>query len=143
MEASRGRWNWLTIGRLGLGGTNERVAISGNSVATSLGGSPITTAGGLLAMPSNIGTYNHSGFTLVPQLETKLSFGLTPSIRLMVGYDIMYWTRVARPGQQIDTLVNPTQGGGGTLSGTPGPVFGFRETPLLVQGLSTGVEIRF
>lgn len=136
-EASRGRWTWLTIGRLGLGGTNERVSISGNSVATVGSGSPVTTAGGLLAMPSNIGTYSHSGFTLVPQLETKLTFVLTPAVRLMVGYDIMYWSRVARPGQQIDTWVNPTQ------TGTPGPIFGFRETQLLVQGLSTGVEIRF
>jgi hypothetical protein len=143
MEASRGRWTLLTIGRLGLGGTSERVTISGRSVATSGSSTPVTTSGGLLAMPTNIGTYGNVGFAVVPQLETKLTFVLTPSIRLNVGYDIMYWSRVARPGQQISPYVNPTQSQGRTLTGTPGPVFGFRETSLLVQGLSTGLEFRF
>ena len=112
MEATRGRWSLLTIGRLGLGGTAERVSISGSSVATSAGHS-VTTPGGLLAMPTNIGTYNHAGFTVLPQLEMKLAFVLTPTIRLSVGYDIMYWSRVVRPGQQVDLYVNPSQGQGG------------------------------
>ncbi len=142
MEASRGRWTLLTIGRLGLGGTAERVNISGSSVATSAGQS-VTSSGGLLALPTNIGTYSHGGFTVLPQLEMKLAFILTPTIRLSVGYDIMYWSRVVRPGQAVDLYVNPSQGQGHALSGTPGPLFGFQETQLLVQGLSTGIEFRF
>ncbi|MES1213038.1 MAG: BBP7 family outer membrane beta-barrel protein [Singulisphaera sp.] len=143
MESSRGRWTLMTIGRLGFGGTAERVAISGNSIATAPGGGSVASAGGLLAQPTNIGNYRHDVFSLLPQLEMKLSFMFSPNIRLMVGYDIMYWTRVVRPGQQIDEYINPTQAQGGTLIGTPGPVFRFQETQLLVQGLSTGVEIRF
>ncbi len=96
-ESRWSRWCLTAIGRLGIGGTWEHVSINGSSVATPVGGAPVTSAGGLLAMPTNIGTYNHTGFTLVPQLELKLGYDLTPNLRVMVGYDVIYWSRVARP----------------------------------------------
>lgn len=142
MESTRGSWSLLATGRLGIGGTAQRVTISGNSTATA-SGSSTTSQGGLLAMPTNIGTYSHGAFSLVPHLELKLAYNFSPAWRFTFGYDILYWSNVVRPGQQIDMFVNPSQAGGQPLSGTIGPLFGFQQSYLWAQGISIGGEYRF
>jgi hypothetical protein len=136
-ERYSGRWSLVTIGRLGLGATTQHANISGNS--TSL--SPANPTG-LFALPSNIGSYHLNVFSTVPQLEMKLGYTISPRWRLTAGYDLIYWNRVARPGQQIDTSLNTTQLSG-TRVGTSGPVFNFRESTLLIQGVSGGLEFRY
>jgi hypothetical protein len=129
-----GRWNWETIGRLGLGTTSQRANISGSS-------SDLSTAGGagLFAVPSNIGSYTHDVFAVVPQLELKLAYSITPRWTARVGYDLLYWNRVARPGEQINTAFNPVQ-----LSGVAVPsTFRFQESGLFIQGVSCGAEFRY
>ena len=137
------RWCFTSIGRLGLGGTSQNVNISGNSTATTANGQTTSFNGGLLALPTNIGSYNHSGFTVVPQLELKLAYDLTQNFRFTFGYDVIYWSRVVRPGGQIDTFVNTSQASGQPLVGTPGPRFTLHETDLWIQGISAGGELRF
>jgi hypothetical protein len=142
VESRWARWCLTTIGRLGIGGNRETVAIAGSSTAT-VNGTATTSSGGLLAMPSNIGTQGNTAFALVPQLELKLGYDLSPNWRFTIGYDVIYWSRVVRPGGQIDTNVNTSQASGGTLVGVPGPLTQFRETDLWVQGLSIGGEFRY
>jgi hypothetical protein len=142
-ERRNARWSLTTIGRFAIGWTSQTATISGNSTTTQPGSPTTTSNGGLLALPSNIGDYHHAAFTYVPQLELKLGYYLTQNLRLSVGYDLMYWSRVARPGEQISTSVNTSQAGGGTLTGTNGPMFSFHESGLWVQGLSLGGELWF
>lgn len=142
-ESRLSHWCLTTIGRLGLGSTSEHVTINGSSTVTVPDGTSVTSPGGLLAMPSNIGSYRRSAFAVVPQLELKLAYDLSCNLRFTIGYDLMYWSRVVRPGDQIDLFVNTSQASGGTLTGTPGPLFAFRESDLWVQGLSVGGEFRF
>ena len=94
-------------------------------------------------MPTNIGSYNHNGFTVVPELQLKLGYDFTPTVRLTFGYDVIYWSRVARPGEQVDLAVNTSQASGQPLVGAPVPRFVFHETDLWVQGISVGGEWRF
>lgn len=130
----RGRWNWETIGRLGLGTTSEHATISGSSSGLSQAG-----GAGLFAVPSNIGSYVHDVFAVVPQLELKLAYSITPRWTARVGYDLLFWNRVARPGEQINPAFNPVQ-----LSGVAVPsTFRFQESGLLIQGVSCGVELRY
>ena len=79
----------------------------------------------------------------MPHLELRVAYLITPRIRWSVGYDLMYWSRVVRPGDQIDTYVNTTQASDGTLKGTPGPLFPFKETDLWITGVNTGLEFQF
>jgi hypothetical protein len=137
------RWSLTTTGRFAIGFTSQGTTISGNSTTTPPGGPTTTTAGGLLAMPSNIGTYHRDTFAFVPQLELKLGYYLTQNLRLTVGYDLIYWSRVARPGEQISTSVNTSQANGGTLTGPAAPLFSFHESGLLIQGFSVGGELWF
>jgi Putative beta barrel porin-7 (BBP7) len=132
------------MGRLSIGGTSEHVDISGTSTTTPPnGGTPTTFPGGLLALPTNIGSYSHGGFTVVPEIQFKLGYDITPCLRATIGYDAIYWSRVARPGEQIDTFVNTSQASNQPLVGTPGPRFAFHETDLWAHGLSFGGEWRF
>ena len=139
LENRAGRWSLNTIGRLGLGATSQHVTIAGNTVTTtnlSTAPTSTTTPGGLLALPSNIGSYSHTVFGFVPQLELKLGYNLTPNLRLTAGYDIIYWSRVARPGDQIGNPPVSTTGAGG-------PQFAFHDSGLWIQGVSVGGQLQF
>jgi hypothetical protein len=142
-ERNRGRWFLSSAAKLGIGGTNQHVNIAGSTSITQPGDNSTTSNGGLLALPTNIGRYSHNSFGLVPHLEFRLAYMLTPRMRWTLGYDVMYWSRVVRPGDQIDLFVNPTQASGQNLQGTPGPLFPFKETDLWIQGISTGLELQF
>ncbi len=138
-ENRAGRWSLITIGRIGLGATSQHVTISGNTVTTTnLSTTPTstTTPGGLLALPSNIGSYSRTVFGFVPQLELKVGYNLTPNLRLTAGYDIIYWSRVARPGNEI---ANPPV----STTGTGGPQFAFHDAGLWIQGVSVGGQLQF
>ena len=81
----------------------------------------------------------HDVFAVVPQLELKLAYSITPRWTARVGYDLLYWSRVARPGEQINTAFNPAQ-----LSGVSVPsTFRFQESGLFIQGVSCGAEFRY
>lgn len=117
--------------------------INGSSTAAIPGGAASAYPGGLFAQPTNMGSYSHDAFTLLPQLELKLAYDLTQNLSLTVGYDLIYWSNVVRPGGQIDTQVNTTQSSGGTLTGVPGPLYKMQQTDLWVQGVSVGGQWRF
>ena len=54
----------------------------------------------------------------------------------------MYWSGVVRPGDQIDTSVNPNLIPPQTSPITPlHPVFNYHSTELLVQGFNVGVDM--
>jgi len=80
---------------------------------------------------------------LVPQLEMKLGYDYSESVRFTVGYDLLFWSRAVRPGEQIDAFINPSQASGQPLVGSVGPNFNFVESDIWIQGLSIGGEWRF
>ena len=154
-----GRFSWsffdrLTVdltGKVAVGVTQQEVTINGSSTASlaTLGaGNPtltnLVTPGGMFALQNNIGSYSQNPFTIVPEIGLNAGYAVTPWLTLRVGYSALYWSSVARPGAQIDTVLNskliPTGGflpfqttpSGGTPStagavctgaGTGAPVF--------------------
>jgi hypothetical protein len=60
------------------------------------------------------------------------------------GYDFLYWSRVARPGEQIDRSLNLTQSpvfGTGTLVGPACPAPLIDSTDYFVHGLNFGFAL--
>ena len=96
------RWNLGFLLKVGLGNTNSHVSISGSTVATEPTQTAVTSSGGFLAQASNIGQYQRNQFTMVPELGINVGFDLTPRLRLVGGYSLIYWSSVARTGDQID-----------------------------------------
>jgi Putative beta barrel porin-7 (BBP7) len=96
-------------GTLALGQTDEVLDVMGLSKVVLRNTALQTAAGGLYALPSNSGRFHNNDFSIIPELQFKAGMLLTPCLRAMVGYDFLYWTRVLRPGDQIDLNVDPRQ----------------------------------
>ncbi len=139
-EVQRGRWFVRAVAKLGLGTTSQTVRIQGFTQVD--GAAP--EAGGILALPSNIGEHHSSHFSVVPELGANLGLVVTPNVRVYTGYSFLYWTQVARPGDQIDLRLNTSQPPlGAGLIGPAVPAFNVRDSGFWAQGLNFGLEFRF
>jgi hypothetical protein len=140
-EAYVNRWRFEVLGKCGLGNNHQRVRIDGATTTETLG-TTTTQVGGLLALPTNIGTYRRDRFAVLPELNARLRYELTTAWHIFAGYRLMYFNELLRPGEQIDTVVNPTQIGA-QLNGPARPAHSFLSTDMWVQGLDLGMEWRW
>jgi len=137
------RWFVSGTGKLALGDMHQLVNIDGFTAFRD-GPNPGVERGGLLALPSNIGSYNRDTFCVVPELGLRLGFNFTERFRGYVGYDVLYVSTVVRPGDQIDTNINPTfLPRNGPAVGAPMPAFQYHSTDFWAQGVSFGLEWRY
>ncbi len=145
-EWYRGAWFTNVSGKVALGDTHQVVRINGSTVFTSSTGTSVTQNGGVLALPTNIGSYSRDQFSVVPEVGLNIGRQLTDNVRVYVGYTLIYWSSVVRPGDQIDPVINPTQlptpTGPGTLVGPARPAFAFHDTDFWAQGINFGLEFR-
>jgi hypothetical protein len=135
------------VGKIAFGVNQQVATIDGGSSWLTPGGGVTTAPGGVLALPSNMGRYYRSSFSVVPEAGLNVAYNITPRVKATVGYNFMYWTNVARPGAQIDANLNPAtmptnqlfgNGQGGTR-----PVFSFQGSDYWAQGISLGLEFKF
>jgi hypothetical protein len=133
--------------KVAVGATQEVLDIAGASTLTSADGTRMTAPGGQFAAPSNMGRYSASEFTVIPEVELKVGYQITPLVRCFVGYDFFYWSRVIRPGSQVDLVVdtraNQIDPGFVPGSQTTFPQPRFTRTDFWGQGLSFGLELNF
>lgn len=142
----RGYWSLDGLMRMGIGNVRQEVMIQGSTVRTPPGAAALAPEqGGLLAQRTNIGTYTRNEFGIVPELGATLGYQLTQHLRLTAGYSFIYFSNVVRPGDQIDTTVNPNLMAPENPQETAflNPRFAFQQTDYWVQGLSLGGEYRW
>jgi hypothetical protein len=145
-EYELGAWFARGSFKLALGDTQETADVNGATTIISPGGVATAGPGGLLALPSNIGHYSRDVFAVVPEVGFSVGYQFDTHIRLSVGYDFLYWSEVARPGDQIDRSINPTQlvrTPGGSVSTAGPPFFTFQGTDFWMQAITFGLEIRY
>jgi len=145
-ETQRGRWSLDFLPKIAFGNTHETATIFGSTRTTEADGTrPTPGLGGLLALSSNIGSYTRDAFAVVPEVGVTLGCQITPRLRSTFGYTFIYWSRVARAGDQIDFKVNPTllPNGGPPEGDTSHPAFAFHETSFWAQGLNFGLDYRW
>ena len=107
-------------------------------------GASTTSRGGLLALPSNIGSYTANRFSVIPEVQANLGYQITENIRVFGGYSFLYWANVARSGGQIDLNVNPTLlPNNGPPSGANRPAFQLHDTNFWAHGFNIGLEMRW
>jgi hypothetical protein len=144
LECRRGRWTLDLLSKIALGNTQAQVRIAGDTSITENG---VTEdySGGLLAQRTNIGTRSDDRFAVVPELGATLGYDLLPRVRVIVGYTFIYWSQVARAGDQISSDLNPNllAPQADPFSGALRPAFAFRYTDFWAQGLHLGLEGRF
>lgn len=131
--------------KVALGDTRQTVDISGATTITAPNGAVSVRPGGLLALPSNIGHYSRDVFSVVPEVGVNVGYQVTDHLSVFVGYNFLYWSDVARPGDQIDLGVNSTRTPVSLVpaSGPARPQFTFRDSDFWAQGINVGVTLRY
>ncbi len=142
-QLNRGCWSVELLAAMMMGNTHRIVTINGSTDITVPGFDTINYSGGLLALPTNIGTFRDDRFVIIPQFGVELGYQVSCRLRAILGYNFIYWANVARAGDQIDLNVNPTQIPPGTLAGEARPRFEFQNADFWAQGLNVGFEYRF
>ena len=81
---------------------------------------------------------------MVPELGINLGFDLTRQLRLVGGYSLIYWSAVARTGDQIDLNLTPPQfPPPQNATASRFPEFRFAMSDYWAQGLNLGLDFRF
>jgi hypothetical protein len=143
------RLSFFADAKLALGNTYHTLTIDGT---TTLNQGPndrptTTLPGGLLALPSNTGFESRSQFSVISEGTFSVSYQLTPHVRVFGGYDIFYWSSVARPGDHLSGVIDARQvptatifnGSVGAAPGMPSIIM----RDFWAQGFHVGVEIGF
>lgn len=141
-QIASGLWMFEWLAKVALGATLTDISVSGMTAITS-GDATTTAAGGLLALPTNIGSFSDERFSVVPELSVRVVYQFTPQLRAFAGYDFSYWTGVVRTGGVIDTVVNPTQLPPGTLAGAARPAPRADTSDYWAHGVSLGLAFSF
>lgn len=87
---------------LALGASHERLDVTGGFVAYNYFGPFRSGPEGVFAQPANEGQFSSTHFAVVPEVDLKLGYDITPSTRVTIGYDFLYDSNVIRPTDQID-----------------------------------------
>ncbi len=142
-EYRRCCWSLEGLMKVALGGAEQEVDIFGQTTTTVPTGESATIPGSLLTQTSNIGFSQRNGFAVVPELGLKLNYDLFCNLRVSFGYSLLYWGKVARAAEQIDTDVNPSIEGPGPLVGPARPIHRFITNDYWAQGFNFGAEWSF
>ena len=137
-EFKTGPWVLEWRASIAIGANFSNAQINGS---TNINGA--TAPGGFLALSSNIGNYNQTTFAVVPELNLKVGYQLTPHWRVVAGYDVLYWTGVLRSGNLIDTTINPNLLPPPSGGGPQRPQASLNTSSLIAQGFNVGLRSDF
>lgn len=136
-------------GKAAIGGTVADLNVAGVSRLdrSNLNLSSDVELGGVLAQPTNIHSVERTRFSFVGEVNVSLSYLICSCCRVSVGYDLLYWSDVVRPGNLVDRHINsdalvvsPSYGGGGA-QGRPERRSSWSD--FWAQGFNLGLEVRY
>jgi hypothetical protein len=142
-EWSKGCWGVGALFKCAIGNVRQRVRVDGSSAIFPPAGASAFNDGGLLALDSNSGNYERDEFTVIPEVGLDAHYQLSCNVRLTVGYTLIYFANVLRPGDQIDTNVDPQQLPPPLITNGRFPELKFYEDDFWAQGLRLGAEFAF
>ena len=127
------RWSLGSLFKLGLGDMQRDVTIAGFQKV----GSAVATNNGLLARSPASGVYSSNTFGFSPEANVTLGYRLTQNLEATLGYTYLGLPKVARAGEQIDTVAdldstNPTR-----------PRFTLQESNFSLHSLNYGLQYRY
>lgn len=140
---------WLSVdvfGKCAFGVTEEKYKTEGSTTWESATYGNQYTTGGVLVQPNNMVNTKKWRFALVP--EGGIDIGIRPfnHLRFLVGYSFLWWSKVVRPGEQINRNVNSGQIPGNAAYFTPAinqPNKHLDPEPFWLQTLNFGVQFDF
>jgi len=142
-QSRRGRLSVDLLCKIALGYSQSSVLVQGVTTTTLPSQASSIASGGLLALPTNIGRHQLGGFGVLPELGVTFEYRFTRRLSATFGYTVVYWSRVARPANQVDLHINPSQFPPGQLTGPASPQFQSVITDFWLQGITTGLKYQF
>jgi len=127
-----GRWLLGGMAKFAIGDMHEVITINGSTTVFPAGGTPVPLFGGNYAT-TQIGRYSMDKFAFVPEGQLNVGFAITPRIIGQVGYNFLYLSSVARPGNQIDN----------TYDGVSHPGVPMTSSSFWSQGITVGLRFNF
>lgn len=138
--------NFDFFAKLALGGSVQRTTIEGATTLVTPNGNTVAP-GGIIALPSNNGTYTRTILGIVPEFGVNVGVDVTQQVRVQLGYSFLLWNQVARPGGAFDRNVNPSQVPGSPTFGAPGggtsPVFRFNDELFWAHSFNIGLHFHY
>jgi hypothetical protein len=130
-----------------LGTTRQTLNVRGGQTLTAPDGTQTVATSGLLALASNVGEHSQNTLTHVPEVNASVAVHFSRCLSVHAGYTLLYFSNVIRPAAQIDRVIDVTQipnfpgAAGATATGIGRPTVLFRESGLVVQGVSIGLRL--
>jgi hypothetical protein len=140
---NHGRWIFDAVMKLAIGSTRSEIALAGSTTTTTPDGATASDANGVLVLTSNSGRFDVNKFTFVPELGVRAGIRLNRSWRGTIGYSLVYWGQVVRPGDLVDRSLNLSQLPPGPLVGAERPELDLVFADFLAEALSLGLECTF
>lgn len=145
---SFGSWFIGGQAKIAAGNMNEQLSVNGSTTLSVPGAQPVTALGHLYANAANIATTTHDVFAYVPEGEARLGYRFNSWMLGYVGYNFLYISRVARPGNQIDTTVDPRQAPASpafqpAFAGNSSTTLPLAQSSFWAQGINVGLEITY
>ncbi|MCL4202728.1 MAG: BBP7 family outer membrane beta-barrel protein [Pirellulaceae bacterium] len=138
-----GQYRWGCLGvemaaKFGFGNMNQQAILSGSTTGST------QNSGLLVQQETNAGTHQRDEFSYMHDTGIKLVYYPTERIKLSLGYSMMFFSDVLRPGDQVDTAVDsrlfPAVA---APAGVVRPAFEFDSNHFYAHGLNLGLECRF
>lgn len=132
-------------GKVAVGANAETVRIDGDQLLVSPTGATSTFKGGLLAQPTNIGSYHKNVVSAIPECDVNMGYRFSENLCIYGGYSILFWNRLVRPGDQIDRVLDTSQIPNYPKEAVPTsfarPAMPFNQTTFWAQGVTVGIEV--
>jgi len=149
-HAQRGRWTLDGRAVVAFGNLSRTANISGGQSLILPNGTTMNAVGGLLALPgANIGRFNDNVFAVMPEAGLNIGYQVTSRTRVFVGYNLLYLGNALRPGDTIDTSVDPARvpnfltTPANPIMGTPRPRPMARSSDFFIQGINFGLQFNW
>jgi hypothetical protein len=134
-------------GKVAVGDSHETLRVNGGTTFLSGILQSGSLPGGFYALPSNSGHFNRDDIAVAPQIGLNIGYQAGKHCYFFVGYDFLYWSSVARPGDQLNPVIDPRQipsSGFVVLGSTftnPTPLFVTRD--FWAMGVNLGLEVKY
>lgn len=142
-ESADGPLSWSTMAKVAFGNMNQEARIRGEATTSIPGAGSAGTPAGLLALPTNIGTFDQDEFAIVPELNVSVRYNVSDRFQVLLGYSFIYWSEVALSGDMIDLNVNTTQIDGALVGNASPARQPLQSDGFWYSGLSIGGALRF
>ena len=144
----RGPWSLDLLTKVALGNVHQVIEIDGRTQVTTPGDPPTLRAGGLLALPSNMGSVSRNQFAVLPEWGIHVTRKATEHLSLTIGYDWLLLTNTVRTGDQIDRTVDRSQlspflNGTAAAAAAARPANPFHQTTMLAHGVNAGIQFTY